>query len=412
MNTEVVADTEPSVETAVDLKDAVLALHDSKFDLLSLQPFYAILLQKHSFHWCDDVKTAGVGITAKGVPVLYISPKFFLSLNKFERVGLLMHEMLHVVMRHIARGKELHQKIANISMDIAINQLIPVELLPTGALLPEQFDLKAGESFEFYYVALLNQMDENDQNQQTLDNHEYCEESQILSDDISNQTSSDFANESVAQTATDQAVSDALKSCRDNFAGRIPKEVQKIFHDHIAEKTKTNWKSILKSYVGRNTSSEKESTRCKPNRRQGFMAAGMKRIDSPKVLVGIDHSASVTDSMVLVFENELRTILASLTDRTEVAYFDTKIQSVETLRNCKGRSASRRACGGTDFNSIAEHAKAKKPDLLLIFTDGEASMPTIPVRCPVIWCIVGNYSDKHLQGRKVRLTWEEGRFKN
>jgi predicted metal-dependent peptidase len=386
------------MEQVIDLQDAVVALHEAKFDLLSLQPFYAILLQKHSFRWDDNVGTAGVGVTTKGVPTLYVAPKFFLSLNKFERIGLLMHEMLHVVMRHIARGKDLHQKLANVAMDIAINQMIPVELLPNGALLPEQFDLKLGESFEFYYIALLNSSKESS-SMSTLDNHDYCDPQ-------------NGEIESVTQAATDQAIADAFKTCRDNFSGRVPREVEKIFQDYLAEKTKTNWKSILKSYVGRNTSSEKESTRCRPNRRQGFMAAGMKRIESPKVLIGIDHSGSVSASMVAQFENELRMILSNLTDRTEVAYFDTKIHTVEKLKDCRGRPATRRASGGTDFNSIADHARNQRPDVLVIFTDGEAPMPSVPVRCPIVWCIIGEYPDTHLKGRKIRLAWESGKFKN
>ena len=381
----------------VDMKDATLALHEAKFDLLSLQPFYAILLQKHSLRWNADVGTAGVGVTSKGVPVLYVAPEFFLSLSKFERVGLLMHEMLHVVMRHLSRGKDLNPKVANIAMDIAINQFIPETLLPRGALLPQQFIFRTGEAFEYYYVALLNSSQKD--NKETLDNHNFTGDEE------------DGASEAVTQASMDTAISEAIKTCRDSFAGRVPKEVEKIFHDYLAEKVKTNWKSILKGYVGRSLSSEKESTRSRPNRRQGFMATGMKHVDSPKVLVGIDHSGSVNDTMVKIFEDELRGVLSALTDRTEVAYFDTKIQATEKLRDARGRSPTRYASGGTDFNAIAEYAKQQKPDVLIVFTDAEASAPKVLLRCPVIWCIVGNSSDSHLNGRKIRLRWEQGSLK-
>jgi predicted metal-dependent peptidase len=418
-------DTQKQKETKkVDMQAAMLALHEAKFDLISLQPFYAILLQKHSFSWDPRVGTAGVGVNAKGVPVLVVSPAFFLSLPKMERVGLLMHEMLHVVMRHYARGKDLQKKLANISMDIAINQHIPREILPQGALLPEQFKLRPMEAFEFYYVALLQNQEA--EKKQPLDNHDFGEPQEGQGDSEGggsgdsegqngdgqdNNDGDSFANDAVTQAAVDQAVAEALKTTRDNFPGRVPVAVEKIFRDRLADKSKTNWKSILKGYIGRNTSSEKETTRNKPNRRLGLMAPGMKRIESPKVLIGIDHSGSVSDSMVAQFEEEIRSILAALSDRTEVAYFDTKIHKTEKLRNCNGRDVTRRASGGTDFSCIMKYAEEVKPDVLVILTDGEASMPKVP-RCSLIWCIIGNSPDSHLHGRKIRLKWEEGGFKS
>lgn len=390
---------QPTESKPVDMQEAVLALHEAKFDLISLQPFYAVLLQKHSFSWDSSVGTAGVGVNTKGVPILVVSPEFFLSLPKLERVGLLMHEMLHVVMRHYSRGKDLQKKLANIAMDIAINQHIPKEILPKGALLPEQFKLKTMEAFEFYYVSLLKNQEA--EKQSPLDNHDFGSGDDELSEGL--------ADASVAQTAIDQAIAEAIKTTRDNYPGAVPQAVEKIFRDRLAEKSKTNWKSILKSYVGRNTSSERTTTRNKPNRRLGLMAPGMKRMESPKVLIGIDHSGSVDDTMVAQFEDEIRTILASLSERTEVAYFDTKIHRTEKLRDARGRNITRYASGGTDFACIMKYAEEVKPDVLVILTDGEASMPK-PPRCALIWVVIGNSSDSHLIGRKIRLKWKDGSF--
>lgn len=396
-------DTEKQpLEEKVDMIEANLALHEAKFDLISLQPFYAILLQKHSFRWDSNVGTAGVGVNTKGVPVLIASPKFFLSLQKMERVGLLMHEMLHVVMRHFYRGKDLQRKLANIAMDIAINQHIPKEILPKGGLLPEMFNLRQWEAFEFYYVSLLQ--NQTDDSQNPLDNHDFSGEDFGIGDEGQ-------ATEAVAQTSVDQAVAEAIKTTQESFPGKVPQVVEKVFHDRMAEKSKTNWRSILKGYIGRNTSSERETTRNKPNRRLGLMAPGMKRIESPKVLIGIDHSGSVDDSMVAQFEDEVRGILSALSERTEVAYFDTKIHKTEKLRDARGRNVTRHATGGTDFDCIVKYAEEVKPDVLVILTDGEASMPK-PPRCPIIWVIVGDYTDSHLHGRKIRLKWEDGGFKS
>jgi predicted metal-dependent peptidase len=411
MSTEVNTKVKTEVKT-VDMQDARIALHEAKFDLISLQPFYAILLQKHSFRWDEAVGTAGVGVTSKGIPILIVSPSFFLSLSKFERVGLLMHEMLHVVMRHNARGKDLDKRLANIAMDIAINQHIPKEILPQGALLPEPFKLRPLEAFEFYYVSLLNNPQNRPQSGQgTMDNHDIGDESLSPSGGEEGEGIGEgFADDAIAQAAVDQALAEAIKTTEENYAGKMPQAIKRIITDRFANKTKTNWRSILKSYIGRNTSSERTTTRNKPNRRMGFMAPGMKRLESPKVLVGIDHSGSVSDSMVSSFEDELRGILSALAERTEVAYFDTQIHSVEKLRDTRGRDTTRRASGGTDFSCLMKYAEEAKPDVVVVLTDGEASMPK-PPRCPIIWVVIGNSSDAHLKGRKIRLKWDDGGFK-
>jgi hypothetical protein len=66
-----------------------------------------------------------------------INQDFWDSLEQYEGVGLLMHEMLHIAFEHLTRGKNLEPKIANYAMDIAINQYIPSHWLPKSGLMPE-----------------------------------------------------------------------------------------------------------------------------------------------------------------------------------------------------------------------------------------------------------------------------------
>lgn len=68
---------------------------------------------------------------------MVINPEFYCQLTPKERVGLVLHEMYHLTCDHLSRSFGLDPQIANIAMDTAINQHIPIDYLPPGALLPD-----------------------------------------------------------------------------------------------------------------------------------------------------------------------------------------------------------------------------------------------------------------------------------
>lgn len=133
--------------------------------LLNYEPYLACLVQRCTRVYTDKVPTAAVRIMPAGVIELLINPEFFYNQSQEERVGLIWHEMYHLICDHINRSWGLDHKRANISMDEAINQLIPRELLPKRAILPEYFNHEKNKAFEFYYNLHL-QRDDADKYQQ------------------------------------------------------------------------------------------------------------------------------------------------------------------------------------------------------------------------------------------------------
>jgi predicted metal-dependent peptidase len=119
--------------------------------LLNYEPYLACLIQRCTTVYTDKVPTAAVRVMPGGVIELLINPEFFYNQSPEERVGLLWHEMYHLICDHINRSWGLDPRRANIAMDEAINQLIPLELLPKGALLPDYFKHERHKQFEVYY---------------------------------------------------------------------------------------------------------------------------------------------------------------------------------------------------------------------------------------------------------------------
>jgi hypothetical protein len=133
-------------------KKNTLTIERARLILNTEQHLYSALLQN-----CRQaISTAGVRISGTGQVELSINQKFWDSLEGYQGVGLLMHEMLHILYEHLTWGKLLDQRIANFAMDITINQFIPKHWLPRGALLPEmkypdkiKVQVSGGENAEF-----------------------------------------------------------------------------------------------------------------------------------------------------------------------------------------------------------------------------------------------------------------------
>lgn len=86
----------------------------------------------------------------------------FFAYNQRERVGILIHECLHVVCNHTAREQAAHQldhRIANLAQDLEINQMIlemPGVTLPSDAILPGRngINVPPDRTMETYYTLL------------------------------------------------------------------------------------------------------------------------------------------------------------------------------------------------------------------------------------------------------------------
>lgn len=368
------------------------AFESARIKLLYAQPLYALVLQRCLIRWAPEVETAGVRPNSQGSVELSVAPDFFNSLSELHRVGLLMHEMLHLFMDHFTRGKQLDQRVANVAMDLAINQFIPSQYLPPGALLPQDFSLPKGESFEFYYERLLQSSESNDS--ETLDNHDWSRGFESNGDATLPPELQRRAIESVLQSA--------VKECDSSFRGRIPNQLNRLI-ESIFSTPKLNWRQELRRFIGRERSKQNESTRTRPNRRMGFKAQGTKPAYFPKILVGIDQSGSVDESKNAAFLSELREILKNAEGATEVAFFDTEIAQRLTLRKANDVPSKRFANGGTSFDCIFNFARESRPDLIIMLTDGEASAPT-QISIPILWVIKGRCTGEHLPGIKVNLT--------
>lgn len=124
--------------------------------------FYSFIIAKMEVSFNKLVPTAGAGFANNNYQLL-INPDFFNNLPLEQRMGVLVHECLHVILKHIFRKGERNHQLFNVAADIALNQSIKKDMLPEGALYPDTFQFKANLTAEQYYELLKEEKKKQEQ---------------------------------------------------------------------------------------------------------------------------------------------------------------------------------------------------------------------------------------------------------
>ena len=85
--------------------------------------FYGYFLMNVNFYETRGLKTAGVNFRNLRMN-FYYNPDFLDSLNEKEVAYLVIHELFHLLFNHPKRGKGYNHELANVAMDMIINELI------------------------------------------------------------------------------------------------------------------------------------------------------------------------------------------------------------------------------------------------------------------------------------------------
>ena len=409
------------------MKNKAEELAKASKDLMLKEPFYGLFLIMLNKQWNNKaVPTAGVsrlGINYQ----LYLNTDFWDTLNSQQKIGLLKHELLHIAFFHITDWSHLTNKeIANIAMDIEINQLIQEDHLPPGPQLPSTYpelNLKPKGGTQYYYDELLKaskcpgqcpnldamlegmkssmpgmgavkvKIDANGQiTEIQVPNHDSWEEFEALDD----------ATKKLIKAQTEhilKEVADQVTKSR----GTIPGEMKEIL-DKLSELTppKFNWRGYIRRFVGGSIKTYTKTSRHKPNFR--FIEnPGMKHKQKRHILVAIDTSGSVSTEELKDFFNEIHHISRTGTEITLVQC-DSSISSIGKFNKNQDLIITGR--GGTNFYPVTDYydANYRKYNCLIYLTDGEAPAPS-KCRGPVLWVISAQSPrmNDDLKGLQIQL---------
>ena len=389
--------------------DKALSLSKTAKALMLLEPYYGFFLIMLNKTWRQDLPTAGV--SKNGINYqLAINEEFWTSLSEEHQLGLLKHELLHIAFGHLTSfGSFTDKKLANVAMDMEINQYIDTDWLPKGGIIIEDYedlnlDRKAG--CRYYYKKLQELQQEKDKNG-TCGN----EPMDKLLDDIANgdvpdhSTWEEFDDLSEAEKKLiDKQIQKVLSDAKEQTIkkrGNIPGEIEGVITIEEIVAPKFDWRGYMRRFTGISTKVFTKKIRRKENRKFPE-SPGLKLKMKQHMLLGIDTSGSVSDSELQEFMSEINHIYKAGVDVT-IIQCDTSINSIEPYKgklelNVKGR-------GGTEFDPVLEYynENQKRYTSLVYFTDGECYTHVKP-KGHVLWVLSErSQMNDSLPGKVIKL---------
>jgi predicted metal-dependent peptidase len=356
--------------------------------LMIVEPFFAHVFQGMGRQITKRIDTAAVCWTGE-MYLLLVNAAFFAPLTLRERCAVLKHEVLHIVFRHLTRGKGYHPTMFNVAADLVINQLC--EGLPEGCLNIENFqqeglDFPPNGTTEEYYAILRTKKDAA----------QWCEV-------IWGKGSNGRGNHVVwteggegDRTAADWRAGDLVLRAGDLLRqkniqawGTLPlalrRELQRLAEERAP---KVHWKQALRTFVSGSSRSRLGQTVCRQSKRFGTHP-GTRIRRQKKVLVAIDTSGS-TQGYLEDFYAELRH-LWKCGVQMYVVECDCNVAAAYPFN---GKLPERvHGGGGTAFDPVfdwmrsVEGKKAGPFDGCIYFTDGYAARPQRPPQCRLLWVL-------------------------
>ena len=400
------------------------SLSKTSKDLMLKEPFYGFFLIMLNKVWHDAIGTAAV--SKNGINYqLTVSEKFWEPLSELQRMGLLKHELLHIAFNHLTTFDLFKdKKLANIAMDMEINQYIDKDWLPKGGIdIDDYSDLnlnrRAGSR---YYYDKLKQAQKTkkitgscgDNNMDKLLDAVEKSSCQVKIGvpggggdkdvNMANHPWKDFQNLPDAEKQLIekqlQRVLSEVKSQAQKKQGNIPGEMKGIIKIQEIIPPKFNWKNYLRRFTGISTKIFTKKIRRKENTKFPDMP-GMKVKMKQKLMLAIDTSGSVSDNEVREFMNEMHHIYKTGVDITLVQC-DTYIRDISEYKGTYDLKLHGR--GGTSFTPVIKYFNENTSYTSLVyFTDGEAHTSVSP-RAKVLW-VHSEESEinEDLPGLKIKL---------
>lgn len=325
--------------------------------------------------------------------VLIYNPTWFESLTPRQRLGLLVHEDMHISCLHHTRRGSRDIKLWNIACDFAINLEIQKAgfELPPGALYDTAYE---GMGAEAIYSVLAAMAPEDQPGGQPGDWGAISD----ATDDAGNPVPA--SEMELAEAETKVMIGQAMQQAK--ATGAMPAGIERLVTGLL--KPRVDWKQVLQRFVLQ-TSRDGHDWR-RPNRRMighGFYLPRV-RGEFLEVAVAVDTSGSIGEAELGAFLGEIEGILQSRPSKAWIVYCDAEINRVDEVTS-EELPLEVRPCGGggTDFRPVFSWFETCEgsPSCLIYLTDMWGTFPDVAPDFPVLWV---KTTDKAAPwGEEVRL---------
>jgi predicted metal-dependent peptidase len=323
------------------------------------------------------------------------SREFISKLSDEELRGIVMHENLHVALKHMQRFTnefKANPHLTNVSADYVVNDIINnftdknICKLPEGALYDTKFH---NWSVREVYEHLKKESKKNDDGSTNV-------ESGI--DKLKPLDEHDFEN---AKQMTPEQIADQAgkidRALREGgiLAGRMGAKIPRQISDLL--EPKVNWREVLRDFVTSASRGSEEYTWRRFNKRLMANDIYMPSLENETVgelIIAIDTSGSIGGAELTEFASELASICESVSPaRVRVLWWDTEVHAMQTFDDGYNNIASLlkpEGGGGTMVSCVAEYINEHqlKAEGVIVFTDGylESDIKW-DISTPTLWLI-------------------------
>jgi len=318
---------------------------------------------------------------------LYVNPDLYDELPLVQRLGILKHEMLHILYGHVKRSEGLDYEKFNKATDTAINQHITREHLPKFGYFPDvlarELNLKKSkvrknESSEYYYNIIQEHETEcSEQTGEVLDDHVMWNESN--------------GDEELQSDVTKNMIERAQDKTR-KTNGNIPSDCSDWLK-LVTRKSQLQWQKILRGIVGNKKTSRRTTIQRRDRRfpkREDLRGRVKDRTFG--LLIVCDVSGSMSSAEITEAVQEVKHICDVTKTDLNLIQIDTEAHVPEKIQK-KTKMFARKAHGGTELSGAIVMANKHSLDYqaCVVITDGYISNSDIEsfhaLKKRVIWLI-------------------------
>jgi len=371
------------------------AFGNAVISLMLSEPFYAHVISELQLVASASVPVAGV---TPDIPVkLLINIDAFDRLAPVHRVGVLKHEVLHMVMEHFMRRDSRDPELFNVAADLAVNELIDKSQLPpdvvTVSSLLSRFGitLPSRAAAEVYYDILCRSgfsvQPKYDLSSQVSSgvriyhgdkSTDYAQPGAPGSTGYSADTTvpGELARELICQL-----IDRAVKTC-----GKLPAGLEEYIS--TMQQVKVNWRRILARFLLGRGRTVALPTYTREHRRYDDYPGRRKKVGL-EALVAIDTSGSMSSEQLSDILAHLLQIKKISGTRIWVTWGDTKCEGGPLPIEKVGSGIKLKGRGGTDLCWPFGVADRMRVPLLVYFTDGYGPAPQ-QAQQKVVWVLTRN----------------------
>ena len=371
--------------------------------------FLGAMLQGIQIDYSPRIGTACIQyIPNKKQFLIELNPVFFRDLSLDERMGVLLHELEHMMKLHLVRIPAFDDRAkANKAADCVINQFVPgiPTREPIRGIFPEDFNLPKDKSLEDYYNMWPDDQegDEGDDNDGSGGQGGQGKGKKKGQGDVLDQHDWDNgADECDVLEGVDDAVKRTMIKTSTSF-DRLPGSLKDLLDQIETKKKAIDWKRRLKSFIKKSASGiDRESTRTRPSKRYDYQSPGLKVGELPKLSIFIDTSGSMSIVEVNSCLQQVDEVLKAGMRKVKLYLWNTSCYAEFNYKKGMRDFIHKQVeSGGTDFQSCSEIIEKSRPDGCIVLTDGYFSDTKTKVQCPILF-VITNGGAKELPTSYVR----------